>query len=224
MHKSNMPLENYGRPQKKVRAKFGHMWPELQRLIGKPLMQVPAKKILDSETIRGARRAKIAGAAAESIFWAAVVGAIGAGTGGGASPLAASGAGAVGGAIASEAAFSEAEQARYNQIIEIIRKKGVIRPKYVQFYPPGWTRASGIAKTHPVLSVARNGDIKFRRLTSAEKMRFNWQQTQFGSAGIAPWRWRGYIEQPSRPAKKARPAREKPGAMLKRIMAKPHAR
>lgn len=77
-----------------------------------------------------------------------------------------------------------------------LKQNGVIQTRVEKEYPHDWDNAAAVAKTHPIFSVQRNGDIIFRKVTEKELKLLRWQEKWVGKAGLNIWRWRGTLRKP----------------------------
>lgn len=171
-----------------VRIPWGHLNPQLQRIIGEPGMKLPKKGRYD---MRESRRLRVG-------LWAetAVVGYIGA-----------SGAPAVGAVFGLPAAFgaklaSNLVRYRNELLLSSMQEYGILQPKseIEGLYPERWIDTAEVAKTHPLCYVAQNGDLVLRKPTRLEYYRYLYQQRVPGLVGT-PWRWRIYLVPPKAPEK-----------------------
>ncbi|MEM0360081.1 MAG: hypothetical protein QXK06_01925 [Candidatus Diapherotrites archaeon] len=64
--------------------------------------------------------------------------------------------------------FYRMEKRRLRRAVEAMERTGFFQPQFAGMFPPGWTNPANIAKTHPVVSITRTGDVVLRQPSKEE--------------------------------------------------------
>lgn len=174
-----------------VLIKFNHLNPALQGIIGRKGMGF--KEWNSSLAIRAQRQGKTV---FEGIPLTALI-SIGASLGWGMG-----GAAIIGGLpilVPARAAIAESIQDRHEDLVNAMKKFGILQTKFEGNYPRDWINPTTVANTHPIVYVKGNGDLVFLRATRAEYARYVFQKSFARKLGLNPWRWRAYLEPPTAP-------------------------
>jgi len=103
--------------------------------------------------------------------------------------------------LGGRAAIARGIQARHKKLVKAMKKFGILQTRFEGSYPRDWINPTTVAKTHPAFYVNRKGDLVFPKITRTEYARYVFQKRFLGKLGLNPWRWRAYIEPPTRPKK-----------------------
>lgn len=92
--------------------------------------------------------------------------------------------------------FNNMVRGRYREAIEVIEREGAFQPRFEGNWPKGWTNPATIAKTHPVIFWAGNGDLIVRQPTIGEKIRGQVQESKIGRLGFTLGYYRADLGRP----------------------------
>jgi hypothetical protein len=113
-------------------------------------------------------------------------------------------------------------QKLHESLNKTLRDGGLFNPTVEGNYPKGWINPEVVSATHPVFFVKGNGDIVFIPKNKAiEYYRMLFQEKIPGKLGLTAWRWRSYLEKPTRRVKVKESMMEKIKQRIKTIVPRP---